>query len=355
MVARVMILAGGTGGHIFPALAVAEVLQEKGAEIFWMGTKQGLEFKLVPAAGFCVDWVLATGWRGKQLRDKLKALITLLLACIQAGWFLWKRKPNVILGMGGFVSMPGGLMAWMFRIPLVVHEQNRIPGTSNRCLARVARVVLEAFPGSFNEAVGAKATGNPLRRKIARLSTRFEPTSFTEAPHILILGGSLGAQILNQTIPNSIAMLAENVEVLHQSGGAMHDRTGDTYKQLGINAKVEAFIDDMASAYRWADLVICRAGAMTISELSVVGLASILIPYPYAIDDHQTHNARYLSDVGAALLIPEAQFNTERLTLELKKLLADRTSIRRMAQAARSVAKLDAANRVADILLAEAA
>jgi UDP-N-acetylglucosamine--N-acetylmuramyl-(pentapeptide) pyrophosphoryl-undecaprenol N-acetylglucosamine transferase len=352
MARRIMILAGGTGGHVFPALAVADDLLERGHELFWMGTKKGLEARLIPAKGISIDWLSVTGLRGKSWAARLKAPFMLLLACGQAARILMRRKPDVVLGMGGFVAGPGALMAWLLRIPLVIHEQNRIPGTTNRLLARRARKVLEAFPKSFETSVGAVWTGNPLRRVL----TEMPPSGrrrWNDAVHLLVLGGSQGAQILNQTVPKAVAKLqGAQIEVVHQSGPVMQAETEQLYQSLETDARVEAFIEDMALAYQWADVVVCRAGAMTISELCAAGLASILVPFPYAIDDHQTQNARWLSDAGAAILMPQTELNPEHLKEKLEQLLDDKKR-QTMSAAAKSLARLDAARTVANICLAE--
>jgi len=350
---RIMILAGGTGGHVFPALAVADDLLERGHELFWMGTKKGLEAKLVPAKGIPIDWLAVTGLRGKSGMARLQAPLMSAIACMQAGWIMIQRKPDVVLGMGGFVAGPGGLMAWLLRIPLVIHEQNRIPGTTNRLLAGRARKVLEAFPASFERSVGAEWTGNPLRRVIAEMPPNSRSRR-NEVIHLLVLGGSQGAQVLNQTVPKAVATLrGARIGVRHQSGAAMQAETDALYRSLQVNARVEAFIEDMASAYQWADMLVCRAGAMTISELCAAGLASILVPFPYAIDDHQTHNGRYLSDAGAAILLPQAELNPESLELKLEQLLNDKRR-QTMSKAARSLARLDSARTVADVCLEQA-
>lgn len=362
---RIMVLAGGTGGHVFPALAVADDMLERGHELFWMGTKKGLEARLVPAKGIPIDWLAVTGLRGKSGMARLQAPLMLAIACVQAARIMIQRKPDVVLGMGGFVAGPGGLMAWLLRIPLVIHEQNRIPGTTNRLLAHRARKILEAFPKSFEASVGAVWTGNPLRKVIAesgdrrqgtgdrRVSAGLSPPS-SEPLHLLVLGGSQGAKILNETVPQAMAKLqGARIEVLHQSGTVTQAETERLYRTLQADARVEAFIEDMASAYQWADVAVCRAGAMTISELCAAGLASILVPFPYAIDDHQTHNARWLSDAGAAILMPQTELNPESLKQKLE-LLMDDSRRQTMSETARSLARRDAARTVADICLEQA-
>jgi len=354
MAARVMILAGGTGGHVFPALAVANELRQRGNDVYWMGTEKGLEGIIVPQNDYSIDWLTVSGFRGKSGIRKLLTPFQLIRSCWQAGRVLLRRKPDVVLGMGGFVSGPGGLIAWLLRIPLIIHEQNRIPGTTNRLLVLFARKVLEAFPGSFKKSIGAVCTGNPLRSEIAALK---KPATVHSKKHarILIIGGSQGAQVLNEVVPAALARLRIKPEVLHQTGESMQARTQENYQRLRINARVEAFIENMPQTYAWADLAICRAGAMTISELAAAGLPAVLVPFPHAIDDHQTHNGAYLADAGAAVMIPQAEFNQARLVAILGDLLSDWRRLDAMSDAARMKAKTDAANVVADFCLQVAA
>lgn len=366
---RVMILAGGTGGHVYPALAVARELLAGGHDVVWMGTRAGLEARVVPAAGIPVEWLAVSGLRGKGWRSTLAAPFMLLRALWQSLSILRRVKPQVVLGMGGFVSGPGGLTARTLGIPLVLHEQNRIPGTTNRWLARWARIVCEAFPSSFPASVGARWTGNPLRQEIAELkkvvsdkwrvareeaaegpallTTHYSPL----ATRILVVGGSLGAKALNEAVPAALAAVGRPVRVRHQTGEAMRAETEARYAEAGIEARVEAFVENMAEAYAWADLAVCRAGAMTVSELSAAGLPAILIPFPYAIDDHQTHNARYLAEAGAAVLLPQTDLTPERLTAEIAALLERPERLRAMAECASELAKPEAARSVADICL----
>ncbi len=353
MVARVMILAGGTGGHIFPALAVAEVLRAQGCEVKWMGTRAGLESRVVPNEGIPIEWLAIAGFRGKGVLAQLQAPFKLLAACWQAGRILHQFMPDVVLGMGGFVAGPGGLMARLMGIPLVIHEQNRIPGTTNRLLVKWSAKALEAFPGSFKAKVGALCVGNPLRQSIVEAMAVAKPER-EKVARLLILGGSLGAKALNEVIPHAIALLGGKVEIRHQTGEAMCAATKALYASLGLEAEVVAFIEDMAEAYLWADLAICRAGAVTLSELAYAALPSILIPFPFAIDDHQTANARYLKDADAALLIPQHQLTPQRLAEELKNLIQVPGCLRTMAGNALSLAKPDAAQKVAEICLIEA-
>lgn len=349
---RVIILAGGTGGHVYPALAVARELLSGGHEVVWMGTRTGLEARVVPAAGIPMEWLSVAGLRGKGWRRKFTAPFMLVRACWQALVILRRVRPRVVLGMGGFVSGPGGVMARWLRIPLVLHEQNRIPGTTNRLLARWAKVVLEAFPNSFPASASARCTGNPLRREIAALAEtpRQEPK---DPPNLLVVGGSLGAKALNEIVPAALAAAGLTVRIRHQTGAAMRAETAARYAEAGIDAQVEAYVEDMAEAYHSADLAICRAGAMTVSELSAAGLPAILIPYPHAIDDHQTRNARYLGDAGAAVVLPQTELTPERLAAEIRALVGDPSRLRAMAQNAAAQARPEAAETVARICVHE--
>ena len=345
----VLIMAGGTGGHVFPALAVAEVLRARGIPVVWLGTQAGIEARLVPQAGFPIEWLSISGWRGKGLLSLLLAPAKLLFACGQASRVLFRRKPCVVLGMGGFASGPGGLMAWLMRKPLLIHEQNAVPGLTNRLLARMADQVLEAFPGTLgNRAVHV---GNPVRREIIALPApehRF--SSHTGALRLLVVGGSLGAVRLNQLIPEALAKITSQArpEVRHQTGMNNLEATRELYAEHGIEARVEAFIEDMAEAYGWADIIICRAGAMTIFELAAAGVGAILVPYPYAVDDHQTANADYLVSVDAAVVRQQQQLNSDWLSEALTGFTQHRDRLLRMAKAARKQARPEAASTVAE-------
>lgn len=349
MAKRIVIMAGGTGGHVFPALAVAESLVEKGWEVSWLGTRNGLEARVVPESGIPIDWLSVAGVRGKGLLSKLTAVFKLVKACLQAASLLHKRKPDVVLGMGGFVAGPGGLMAKVLGIPLVIHEQNRVPGTTNRWLARVANRVLEAFPGSFDKKRQAICTGNPLRKKF--LQTRHSPQEKDEQNlKILIVGGSQGAQRLNEIVPEAMALL-DDIHVIHQTGSVMQDQVASRYRELGVNAEARAFIQDMAQAYQWADLAICRAGAMTVSELAATSCPAILVPLPWAIDDHQVANAHYLTDAGGGLILLQSDL-TPKVLAEAVTLVRERMAA--MSEAARRCARLDATETVANYCVAEA-
>ncbi|MGR9072235.1 MAG: undecaprenyldiphospho-muramoylpentapeptide beta-N-acetylglucosaminyltransferase [Gammaproteobacteria bacterium] len=351
---RIVIMAGGTGGHVFPALAVAKLLREQGWAVTWMGTRKGLESRVAPQNGFEIDWLTIAGLRGKGWGAKFKAPLLLLGSCLQSWKILRRRRPDVVLGMGGFASGPGGLVAKLMGLPLVIHEQNRIPGTTNRWLSKVADRVLEAFPESFAEKAKAVCTGNPLRKEIAALQTGGGRSGGSrEKMHLLVIGGSLGARILNEIVPEAGALL-EHVAIRHQTGEAMREEVEAEYRKLGLDAEAAAFIEDMAEAYRWADLVVCRSGAMTVSEIAAAGLPGILIPYPYAIDDHQTANARYLADAGGAVVIDQKSLTAKRLAEEIECILKSENGLKEMSRAAERCARLDATEAVAECCKQEA-
>lgn len=344
-----LIMAGGTGGHVFPAMAVAEQLRASGWQVHWLGTCTGLEARVVPPAGIPVHWISVKGLRGKGLLRKLSAPFMLLWALLQAGAVLIKLRPAAVLGMGGFATGPGGIMAWLLRRPLVIHEQNSIAGLTNRLLAPFASRVLEAFPGSLQH---AQHTGNPVRGSIARLPF-VAPDTQGRRPRLLVVGGSLGAAVLNELVPAALAgMNAETrPEVWHQTGLKLIDAARNAYEHSGVEVRLDAFIDDMADAYSWADLILCRSGALTIAELATVGVASILVPYPHAVDDHQTSNAHYLVDAGAAVLLPQSELSVPRLQAALA-LLQQPQQLASMARYAREKALPDAARRVASECIA---
>jgi len=352
-----MVMAGGTGGHVFPALAVANHLRDQGENIIWMGTRAGIEAELVPEAGFPIEWLKVQGLRGKGLVVKALAPIKLFQACWQALKILRQHQPRAVLGMGGFVAGPGGLMAWLLRIPLIIHEQNAVVGLTNRLLSRIASACFFAFPQAARGIGNSQVVGNPVRREILSIEA---PQSRLQkrgkaALKILVIGGSLGARTLNQVVPIALSQLAEDKkpEVLHQCGDAHLKATQNLYRQHRLSAEVTAFITDMKKAYEWADLVICRAGALTVAELSAAGVASILVPYPFAVDDHQYVNATFLEQAGGALLIRDQAFTSDWLVQTLKELNADRTRLVDMACKSRSVAYTDATEQVADGVLRE--
>ena len=350
---RVVIMAGGTGGHVYPALAVAEELRENGCTVTWLGTLRGLEGRVVPAARIALDPITVAGIRGTSWYRRIAGPFTLIVACLQALQILRRRRPQVVLGMGGFVSGPGGLMARLLGVPLVIHEQNRIPGTTNRWLAKVADRVLEAFCGAFPPHVGAECTGNPLRRAVAQC--RDNRQGRVRGPlRLLVLGGSQGAKVLNEIVPEALRRLHPSPEVRHQTGSAMRDETESRYREMGLSAVVEAFIEDMSEAYCWADVAVCRSGAMTVSELAAAGLPAVLVPYPHAIDDHQTANARVVVDAGGGISIPQSRLDPNLLATELGRFGTDPDRLRIMGEAIHTLARPDAAQRVAATCLEEA-
>lgn len=344
---KVMIMAGGTGGHVFPALAVADYMRSGGASIVWMGTRSGIEARLVPEQDYPVEWVSVRGLRRKGWLAWLWAPLALLRAFLQALRVLRRHKPAVVLGMGGFASGPGGLAAWLLRRPLVIHEQNASPGLTNRVLARLASLTLEALPGSFPPARRAHVVGNPVRRDIFQRcrKTRDNPS----VPlRLLVLGGSQGALSLNRLVPEAVQGMAEDVRpaVWHQAGRTL-DAAREVHGENPGNLRLEAFIDDMAEAYAWADLAICRAGALTVAELAAAGLPAILVPYPAAVDDHQSANGRYLENAGAALMIQQSALTAEGLREKLLELTTDPDRLLEMSRAARECAWPDATETIA--------
>ncbi len=354
MNSRVLIMAGGTGGHVFPALAVADELRSQNSDVFWMGTANGIEAKLVPAAGYPLKLINVKGLRGNGLKGWLFSPFKLLKAVLEAIKVIKEIKPDVVLGLGGFASGPGGFAAWLLRKPVVIHEQNAIPGLTNRLLSRFAKQVLEGFPQSFTTTENARWVGNPVRVSIEAIDSpqnRF--TNRTGPIRLLVLGGSLGAKALNTLVPAALATNDTLFEIKHQSGERNLTECLQSYQEANVTAEVTAFIEDMTSVYEWADLVICRAGALTIAELAAAGVGALLIPYPYAVDDHQTHNAMALVSAGAAKLIQESTLTAELLNEQLNVLTNSRENLLTMANSARSQAKLGTAKLVAAICLKE--
>lgn len=349
----VMILAGGTGGHIFPGLAVAKVLRARGVPVTWLGADGAMETRLVPQHDIAIDTLAISGLRGKGKLALLGAPVRVLRAIRAAGFVLRERKPRAVVSFGGFAAGPGGLAARLMQLPLLVHEQNRAPGMTNKVLSRFARRVLTGFPGSF---AGEEAVGNPVRAEIAAVAAPAERFAGRSGSlRLLVLGGSQGARVLNNAVPHALAALGHpDVEVRHQCGEKLRAEAEAAYAQAGVRASVEPFIADMAGAYAWADLVVCRAGASTLAELCAVGVGSVLVPFAAAVDDHQTRNAEYLVQAGAAVLLKQDDALAEHLQPVLRDLLADPARRLAMAQAARGLAKPDAAERIADIILEEA-
>src|SRR5690242_12484414 len=339
-------MAGGTGGHVFPALALARLLRARSYSVVWLGTRRGLEARIVPANDFPIEWLSVGGLRGKGITTLLAAPFRLAHALYQAFRVMRRHRPIVVVGLGGFVTGPGGVAAWLTRAPLVIHEQNAIAGFTNRRLAPLSSEVLEAFPRSFDAGTKARAIGNPVRAEIFAVPAPAQRFSQRNgAIRLLVIGGSLGAMKLNATVPFAIARLAGSVdlEVRHQAGEKWLDNAKKNYADANVRADVRPFIEDMAEAYAWADLVICRAGALTISELAAAGVGSILVPFPHAVDDHQTHNAQYLVEENAAILIHDRDVTPERLATELQRLCEGRGKLLAMAERARQLAKPNAA------------
>ncbi len=343
-----LVMAGGTGGHVFPALAVADWLRERGWRVVWMGTPNGMEARLVPEKGYAMEFVRFGGVRGKGALRWALLPLQLLGAFARSIGVLLRVRPDVVLGMGGFTAFPGGLMAVLLARPLVIHEQNSVAGLTNKVLARLADRVLTAFPAPFGKGVASVAVGNPVRADIAALPAPEARLAGREGRlRLLVVGGSLGAQALNEAVPQALALLpeTERPEVVHQSGMKQLDTLRANYEKAGVQADIRPFIDDMAREIAWCDLMVCRAGALTLAEVTAAGVASVLVPYPHAVDDHQTHNARHLADHGAAILLPQPQLTAQRLAEILRGMT--RGKLLDMAQAARALARPDATADVA--------
>jgi UDP-N-acetylglucosamine--N-acetylmuramyl-(pentapeptide) pyrophosphoryl-undecaprenol N-acetylglucosamine transferase len=343
----VLIMAGGTGGHVFPALALARLLRAASHEVVWLGTQRGLEARVVPAENIAIEWLSMSGLRGKGLVTLLAAPFKLLWSIWQALGVMRRRRPALVVGFGGFVTGPGGVAAWLTRRPLMIHEQNAVAGYSNRLLAHLARSVLAAFPKAFPAGVEARVVGNPVRADIVMQPPPADRFARREgALRLLVVGGSLGASRLNSVVPFAVEQSGLQLHVRHQAGERGIDAARAAYEEAGVIAEVAPFINDMAGAYADADLVICRAGALTISELAAVGVAAILVPFPAAVDDHQTVNAQFLVREGAAVLIADRDLTPARLAAELK-VLCQRGKLLAMAERARLVAKPRAAEELA--------
>lgn len=346
---KVMVMAGGTGGHVFPALAVAEELRGRGCHVDWFGTERGIEARIVPAANIPLHLLPISGVRGKGLATLVRAPWKIARAVVAARSLLRDIKPQVVLGMGGYVAGPGGIAARMMGIPLVIHEQNAIAGTTNKWLCKIATRVLTAFPQVLP---GAVCIGNPVRADIAALPVpSLRGVGAHDPVRVLVLGGSLGAQALNEMMPEAVAELVKSnkIQVRHQTGEKHHAATEALYRQRGVTAEVTAFIGDMAEALAWADLVVCRAGALTVAELSAAGVASILVPFPFAIDDHQTANAEWLVNMGAAELHQQKTLSADFLKGRFMNFIANPHLLVEMAEAARRAAKPDATTTCADV------
>ncbi|ROR94781.1 UDP-N-acetylglucosamine-N-acetylmuramylpentapeptide N-acetylglucosamine transferase [Sinobacterium caligoides] len=347
-----LMMAGGTGGHVFPALATANKLQQAGYDIHWLGTIKGIESRLVPAANIDITYLKVTGMRGKGFVTLLKAPFLLLSSILQAYKEIGRLQPNVVVGMGGFASGPGAVAAWLRGVPLVIHEQNAVAGTTNRLSAKIATRVLQAFDHAFAGREHKEVVGNPVRDELTEVPAPQLRVRTDDQPlRLLIVGGSLGALALNELVPEAVALMPEasRPKIFHQAGNGKQESTSERYATLKVDAVVEAFIDDMLTAYSNADLVICRAGALTVSELACIGLAAILVPLPHAIDDHQTKNAEWLVENGAAICFKQEQLSAEKLAQQLIMLTADKGKLLAMAESGRACALPDAADRVAKI------
>ncbi|SRR5579883_39989 len=344
----VLIMAGGTGGHVFPGLAVAKKLREQGVEVNWLGTQKGLEAKLVPNAGIPLHFISISGLRGKKLKNLLLAPFTLTLAIFQAIKIIHRLKPDVVLGMGGFVSGPGGIASFILRVPLVIHEQNAKPGMTNKWLALLARKILEGFPDTFSKRTNVITTGNPVRAEIFQLPRSKDQFDAARPLHLLVIGGSLGAAAINELVPKALAKLSpqERPDVLHQTGEKHFAETEQFYAKENVKGEIKPFITAMDKAYQWADLVLCRAGALTVAELCAAGLGAILVPFPHAVDDHQTANAGFMVKNQAALLIQQGDLTADRLAEVLRDFNSKREKCFFMAQSAYNSRKMDATEHV---------
>ncbi|SEF55945.1 undecaprenyldiphospho-muramoylpentapeptide beta-N-acetylglucosaminyltransferase [Oceanospirillum linum] len=335
---KVMLMAGGTGGHVIPALSLAERFMAGGLQVEWLGSPQGIENRLVPAAGIALNHIDVVGLRGKGLLRKLMAPFLVLNAVKQALVILRRFKPDFVVGLGGFASGPGGIAARILGIPVFIHEQNAVAGMTNRWLSKVARQTFAAFPGAFDEKVGAIVTGNPVRESLLTVPDK----SLHSLPlNILVIGGSLGAQVFNERLPEALSKIPPEVRpyVWHQAGKGKLGATEESYQHFKVAARTQEFIDDMTGAFDWADLVICRAGALTVSELAAAGRASVLVPLPIAVDDHQTANARFLVEADAGILLPQKEMDADHLSNVLRDLVSNPEKIITMGKNARRVAR----------------
>ena len=348
----ILVTAGGTGGHVYPGLAVARALIEQDIPVIWMGTHKGIEARVIPAAGIKMAWLDVNGLRGKGIATILLAPFKLAKALFQSVKIMRKHRPVAVLGMGGFVAGPGGLVAALMGIPVVIHEQNAVAGLTNKLLSKVSKRVLEGFPQTFAQQDKVTPVGNPVRKEISEIIAPKERLATHDgASRLLIIGGSLGAQALNEVVPQALAEMNIDVRpvVRHQAGSGKDESTKNSYKKLGVEAEVTPFIEDMAKAYEWADLVICRSGALTVAEVAAAGVASLLVPYPYAVDDHQTANGQYLSANNAAIMMQQTEFNKESVSAVLQDLLTNKDKLLSMSLSARALAKPSATIEVAAI------
>jgi UDP-N-acetylglucosamine--N-acetylmuramyl-(pentapeptide) pyrophosphoryl-undecaprenol N-acetylglucosamine transferase len=350
----VLMRAGGTGGHVYPALAVATELLARDYRVEWVGTRRGLEHRVVPAAGITLHYLSVRGVRGKSILHKLLGLAYLALASVQALWLVYRRAPRCVVGMGGYVAGPAGVAAWLLRKPLLIHEQNAVAGTTNRMLAPMAKRIVAGFPRAFGEDVPVTVTGNPVRRALVEAGAASHYDFNGQRPlRLLVLGGSLGAQPINNMVPDAVRKLVQEsdvaIQVWHQAGDAHAEVVAQSYGQLlGDDIRVVPFIENMEQAYAWADLVLCRAGALTVAELGIMGRPAVLVPLPHAIDDHQSANARSLTDFGGATLVRQVDMNVESLCQLLQGYVGQPQRLSAMAAAALAAGKPDATARVSD-------
>ena len=350
---KILIMAGGTGGHIFPGIAVADSLKAKGWDVHWLGTKTRMEADIVPAHGYDISFINIAGIRNKGLADWLKLPFKMLASLRQSIKVIKEVRPDVVLGMGGYASGPGGVAAWLMRKPLVLHEQNAVAGMTNRYLAHLASRVLSAFPNAFASMKRQEVVGNPVRATFGQQEAVPQTDKQEEDIRLLVVGGSLGAKVLNDTVPQAISQMTnQTLSVWHQTGKGHLSSVEENYQQFGVaseKVKTTEFIDDIAKAYQWADVVICRAGALTVSELAMAGKPAIFVPLPHAVDDHQTKNAMYLVERGAAKLIKQNEFNGTSLAQMLNSILSSQINLNAMAAAAQQAAHQEATERVAQI------
>jgi UDP-N-acetylglucosamine--N-acetylmuramyl-(pentapeptide) pyrophosphoryl-undecaprenol N-acetylglucosamine transferase len=348
----ILMMAGGTGGHVYPALAVASELRERGYSVEWVGTSRGLEQRVVPAADITLHHLMVRGVRGKGLLEKLLGVLFLAMASLQALWLVVRRRPVCVVGMGGYVAGPAGVAAWMLRRPLLIHEQNAVAGTTNRLLAPMADTVIAGFPAAFKSDISFEVLGNPVRADLLRAGeVRQYDYDGRRELRLLVLGGSLGAKPLNDALPLAVGELLNQgaaLEVWHQAGDAHANSVVEAYGESSGAIRVVPFIEDMAAAYAWADLVVCRAGALTVAELAIMGCPAILVPLPHAIDDHQTANAHALADRGGAILLRQSDMSVDRLARQIQAYIEYPHRLEAMASAARAAATPEAAQQVAD-------
>ncbi len=349
---RVLIMAGGTGGHVFPGLAVARYLHDQGIDTHWMGTSQGLEARLVPEANIPLHLITISGLRGKGIKPLLLAPVRIFKAIMQAKKIIQTVNPDIVIGMGGFVSGPGGVASWLMQRPLIIHEQNAKAGLTNKLLATLAKRILEGFPSAFKPQAKVIVVGNPVRPEIENLPAPEERIPVARSPfRLLVLGGSLGAQALNTIVPQAMGALRadERPDIWHQTGDKNADTVKKDYESMGIQANIEPFIKDMAAAYAWADVVLCRAGALTVSELCVAGLGAVFVPFPFAVDDHQTANASFMVKQHAAMCIQQTELTVGRLADIVKQFNAVPTKRLAMAQSAYQLRKVQVAKKIFEI------